>query len=214
MLTGTCSLYHLLSGFIHLWTGFKVSKLNRGTLFHNIFYFPKTFSSGFSSSMTTRLGIIYLSHTFFSSELCRPVISELQTLLLGMTFLVPMPWCGSWRPANISFPLKSGSWSRKWLSVNHVHQHFLEHSTPPQLQTHFFSLSGKVHIIEAQGFLVPFMDLSNARSLIILIFVKIQLKINVSYQVTVLYILPTLWSLKRSKVSCLSLFPPLDPSMK
>lgn len=73
---------------------------------------------------------------------------------------------------------------------------------------------GKAQVIEAWGSLVPHMDLSDARSLIILIFVKIQLKINVSYQVTVLYILPTLWSLKRSKVFCLSLFLPLDPSMK
>lgn len=73
---------------------------------------------------------------------------------------------------------------------------------------------GKAQVIEAWGFLVPHMDLSDARSLIILIFVKIQLKINVSYQVTVLCILPTLWSLKRSKVFCLSLFPPSDPSMK
>lgn len=37
---------------------------------------------------------------------------------------------------------------------------------------------------------------------------------NVSYQVTVLYVLPKLWCLKGNKVSCLSWFPRLDPSMK
>lgn len=69
-------------------------------------------------------------------------------------------------------------------------------------------------VITAQYFLVPFMDLSNARPLIILIFVKVQLKMNVSYQVTVLYAVPKLWCFKESKVSCFSWFPPLDPSIK
>lgn len=165
--------------------------------------------------MTTWPGIIYLSHTFFSSEFCRPIpdISELANTPHRDDF--PGANALMWfLETSKCFPLKSKSGSRKWLSVNHFHQHFLEHRTPPELQIHCFSVSGNVHVIPAQYFWVPFMDLSNARSLIILIFVRIQLKMNVRYQVTVLYILPKLWCLQRNRVSCWPWFLALDPSMK
>lgn len=69
-----------------------------------------------------KLGIIYLSHTFLSSELCghSPVIFWLQMFLIGMASRLPVPWCGSWGPEEIFLsPWSLRTWPGKCLSVNH-----------------------------------------------------------------------------------------------
>lgn len=195
---------------------FKVSKGKRGTLFHKYILCIKTFSWLLCSyDNLTRHNLLESHFLFLWILQTHP--RRLWACKHSSSGWLSWCQCLDVVPGDQQMfppPLKSESRSRKWLSVNHFHQHFLEHRTPPELQIHCFSVSGKVHVIPAQYFWVPFMDLSNARSLIILIFVRIQLKMNVRYQVTVLYVLPKLWCLQRNKVSCWPWFLALDPSMK
>lgn len=154
ILNVTCPLYHLVSGFTHLWEGFfKVSKGKRGTLFHNVFYASKHFAD-FYAPMTTRPGIIYLSHTFFSSEFCRPFPDVFELANTPHRDDFPGANALMWflETSKCFSPLEVWEQEQEMTQCQSFSSAFPGTQNTPELQIHFFffSVSGKVRVIPAQ----------------------------------------------------------------